>query len=371
MDKCRGCTCGYCNTIFLTDEGQVYTCGSYTNGQEVLFSRGLTHMSTLPIITHIASGGEFVLCLDENGKVWSFGDNSYSQLGYSYYKKNPEPKMIENIPIIDKIICGVYHSIIVTEDGVLWSFGSNNYGELCLENTGQAKKPTETKWNEILSVSAGWGFTMFLREDGYIYGCGKNEHYQLGVEPPTLQLIAVKIPIPDITNRNIKFSCACDHTLFLDEDEGKVYTLGNNAYGQSCRPKNTTTSILYEIPDIPKIVCISTGGWHSTCLDEFGSLWVFGYNLNGQLGVHYRKDQFAPVKFPVPNPVVNISRGFGKHTIVKCDNNEIWVSGAADNGQLGDVVPENVDSCIKPECSSFDAALFGSHYKSNVKSARK
>lgn len=368
-----GCACSYNTSVFLSDDGNVYTCGSSRYGNTETDPKIPTQLSNLPTITQIACGGESLLCLDENGKIWSLGSNSYSQIGFSGNStKITQPKMIEDIPIMSKIACGVYHSLSITEDGTLWSFGSNNYGELCLETKGSAKIPTQTKFTEVLAISAGWGFSIFLQEDGYIYGCGKNESYQLCVKPSSIQLNPVKIPIPDVTTRSITFCSGCDHTLFLDVDEGIVFAIGDNRYGQTCLSSDMINPSVSILSDLPRITSISTGAWHSNCLDEFGTLWVFGYNSSGQLGTSNNSHQYSPVKYPVSTPIINFSRGFGKHIIVKCENDEIWLSGCADYGQLGIIEGKGTNIPTIPDPSSINSTVFGTHYKySNAKSARK
>jgi len=68
---------------------------------------------------------------------------------------------------------------------LIYSFGSNEYNQLCLfEDKKQRKKPEQIislNKKEIIQVTTGDEFTLFLSKNGKIYSCGKNDKGQLGL----------------------------------------------------------------------------------------------------------------------------------------------------------------------------------------------
>ena len=66
-------------------------------------------------VVDISAGSNHVLLLTKDGKVYSFGSNSYSQLGRNGNTLVPEE--ITTLENVTKISAGSYHSMAVTEDG--------------------------------------------------------------------------------------------------------------------------------------------------------------------------------------------------------------------------------------------------------------
>lgn len=77
------------------------------------------------------TGQDHTIYISDDGTLYSFGDNSQSQLGLingDEYVTIPTP--IPNLPKIGKISCGENCTVCVDEEGFTWSFGVNKYGEL-------------------------------------------------------------------------------------------------------------------------------------------------------------------------------------------------------------------------------------------------
>lgn len=99
---------------------------------------------------------------------------------------------------------------------------------------------------------------------------------------------------------------------------------------------------------------ISTGGWHTLALSEFGDLYSWGWNDTGQLGIKSEPDNQGVLKkegigsYPLPTVVdiyddeenhitlnvKDIACGT-RHSAVLLEDNSIWASGCNKYGQLG------------------------------------
>jgi alpha-tubulin suppressor-like RCC1 family protein len=84
-------------------------------------------------IIKIESGGDFNICLDNEGNLYSWGSNRYGQLGITgtnTYKINKPMKI--NLPHgVSKVIdfsCGEEHAAILTEEGKVFTWGYGNDG---------------------------------------------------------------------------------------------------------------------------------------------------------------------------------------------------------------------------------------------------
>ena len=74
------------------------------------------------------------------------------------------------------------YSLILKNDGTLWGCGRNNYGQLGLGDNTNRTTFTEiiTNADDIKLVYCGGNHTLILKNDGTLWGCGCNTFGQLG-----------------------------------------------------------------------------------------------------------------------------------------------------------------------------------------------
>ena len=129
-------------------------------------------------------------------------------------------------------------------------------------------------------------------------------------------------------------ACACGkkHTITLSDD-GTVYSFGCNAKGVLGLGHNNLVSVPTPIPNLPKINMISCGGFFTVCVDDEGFIWSFGKNDLGQLGTGNTTDFNVPQKLQNIPPVHSVSCGSG-HTLMITNDSNLWSCGDNKFGQL-------------------------------------
>ena len=145
--------CGEEHTIFLTRDREVYACGRNNNGQigvkkstERLVTP--TKLYLLENIVSVACGAYHTLVLNLEGEVYSFGNNSSSQLGINENQEMESGLYYKiDIPSIKSISCGATCSMILTDDGKLYGSGSSCFGQLGTYNS--ISSFTELNFNDI------------------------------------------------------------------------------------------------------------------------------------------------------------------------------------------------------------------------------
>jgi hypothetical protein len=124
-------------TVVLLESGAVYFSGILPWGDQrgEVFSQlrlpfGLAIGTT---VKRIAVGKRHILLLDDRGRVWSGGDNSFGQLGVNAAVSGSRPLSVigalEGMLMRD-IVCGGWHSLVLSQEGDVYSFGRNDHGQL-------------------------------------------------------------------------------------------------------------------------------------------------------------------------------------------------------------------------------------------------
>jgi len=267
---------GVVHSIALTNEGKVYTWGHGIYGQlgdgEAKIKNIPEQVPVLCKIKEISAGAFHSLALDEDGVVHCWGNNEFGQLGTETKSKREQyPIIISSLPKIKKISAGGRYSMALSEDGHVYCWGSNIYSQLANSLT-ECNKPIIVPYLPLIKeISAGRSYSMALSEEGNVYVWGllnKNET----ISVPTLMSLPF---IKDI-------SAGRTHFMALSES-GYVYVWGSNKYGKlglCCFDEENPTCIL----DLPEVQQVISGGDHSLVLTKEGQIYTWGRNNSGQLG---------------------------------------------------------------------------------------
>ena len=191
-----------------------------------------------------------------------------------------------------------------------------------------------TNWSDSVVVSAANGTTLGDRVQ-----YKPDEGYKLnGVTAAT----AIKKVVASAAN-----------TAAVD-DEGNLYTAGDNLRGQLARTLDfyvDEDSVLTKVSTSAKTIDVALGVDHIVVLDENGEVWTAGCNQYGALGIDENAGKYwygtqieTLRKVTVGDGSVKIRAvAAGQyHTILIDENGGVWTAGYNSDGQLGR--SENVNS---------------------------
>src|SRR3990172_372083 len=134
------------------------------------------------------------------------------------------------------------------------------------------------------------------------------------------------------------------HSISLKSD-GTVWAWGYNAYGQlGIGTTQKTTPI--QVNGISNVIAIAGGYNHTIALKSDGTVWTLGYNTYGKLGDGTYIDRTTPIQVNELNGISTISGG-GYHTVALKSDGTVWTWGYNAYGQLADSTTTNSFPQIK------------------------
>jgi len=183
--------------------------------------------------------------------------------------------------------------IILSEVGDVYAFGDGSTGQLGLGASSLMTTPhivDSLPRGKIYMLSAGYAHAVAVTEDGRIYTWGNNAFGQLG-----FRNISVDFTLPSMVHAldetRIVYVCAgFGHTLAVT-DQGITYAWGSNDKGQLGLEGFTATFTPTIIPGLAdhKVIRVSCGYDTTVALTDKGLVFTFGDNSLGQLGLGHSR----------------------------------------------------------------------------------
>lgn len=242
-----------------------------------------------------------------------------------------------------QVDAGWAHAAAIMSNGTLWTWGANNYGQLGNGTTASSGSPerigSDVDWG---SISAGYAHTVALKANGILWTWGWNAYGQLGNGTwNNSALWTSPQQLGTDTNWN-SIMAGRQHTIALKSD-GSVWSWGINAAGELGIGNNTGPETCYSsqkcstIPlqvTLGNIVRVAVGRRHTLALRADGTIWSWGYNNYGQIGNGTAANSHAPVQIPAIANVVSIAAG-EYHSLALTSDGKLLAWGRNNFGQLG------------------------------------
>ena len=309
-----------------------------------------------PYMTNWASlsSGTVSFMIKTDGTLWGWGAFTLGQLGLgSANDVGVTPRQIGSLNNWKSVACSYYSTAAVKTDGTLWTWGYSANSQLGDPATSNRSSPVQvgsaTNWSTVYAGSSTSSYAA-LKTNGTLWSWGNNNYTQLGTGS-TLAASSIIAQIPYVwgdgydglktdspvqvgalTNwQNI--SAGVSHATATKTD-GTLWAWGLNNNGQLGLGNITHRSSPVQIGALNDWQNISAGHYHTASIKTDGTVWAWGENATGAIGVGDVTHRSSPIQIGSLNTWVDVSCGRG-HTIAEQTNNTIWSWGHNNVGQLG------------------------------------
>lgn len=328
---------GYYYSLQVEEDGTVWSFGKRP-GDIHSSQVGRLKGGTLDEIVQVSAGYAHAAAIDADGHVWTWGSNERGQLGFGDEEKYDAAGQVsfDSNDRIEAVAAGYDHTLALSASGKVWAWGSNRYGQLGDGSESDRSKPVRVMdgrkpLDDIIAVSAGFGLSLALNEDGEVWTWGSQGKANGELQQVMIQKGEKLVPLEDI----VAISSGYDHALALDKS-GNLYGWGSNRDGQLGVGKGTTYSLhAIDITGLPAIKSISAGDRTSAAIDKSGDIWIWGIGYpNDYRSKPGENDRFEPERITEGEHFTALSVG-RDHGIAIDDEENIWVWGENDYYQLG------------------------------------
>ncbi|GAB3429699.1 RCC1 domain-containing protein [Actinophytocola sediminis] len=306
----------------------------------------------------------------------SWGDNEWGLLGVGTTGgRSFTPGRIDGLSGITSVAGGYYNAYALRADGAVFSWGLDDFAGLGTGKPyGMSTVPVQvSNLPTITQLAVGRTVNYAVDAQGKAWAWGDNFHGALG--DGTMTERRAPVAVAGLSS-GVAQVAAGNHTGYARKTDGTVWvwganagSFGNGSYGTGCdqAPVGAGCRALtpVQIPGLTDVVSISAT-WNATfAVKSDGTVWAWGYNGAGQLGIGTAGGAdcgvetpnclaLAPTQIPGLTDVAEIAAGSAAATYARRTDGTVLSWGFNGAAQLGNgTVGSNCGSpdeqnCVQP-----------------------
>lgn len=346
----------------LSDDNALYSVQVRSAG--VTVTSAAARLTVVPGFASASTGSGHSEVIGDNGTVWTWGSTlpnlranptAFSTEKLSRAKVSATGAGLAGVA---ELSAGMNFLLARRTDGTLLTWGDGRLGD---GGTAYRRYPVAVRYASgvavggMVSASAGGDFAVAARSDGTVWAWGGNTMCVLGTDArlcsPSAQpglhaaqvLTSAGTPLTGVVK--VAAGAGNLHALALKGD-GTVWSWGTEQYGQLAngtaafyrslaRPVLTAAGV-----PLTNVTAIAAGSTHSVAVLRDGTVYAWGYNGYGQLGigtVGYSASSMRAVRVlasaGVPLTGVVAAVAGASHTLFLKTDGSVW--GVGGKNQLG------------------------------------
>ena len=323
-------SCGHHATALLAEYGELFVWGTGVPGVLGLGDRinqfTPKHLGGDKVfgerLVQVSMQKNHCCAITERGSVFTWGDGAAGRLGHGDQESVLRPRLIPRDAFdgahVSMVTGGERHSVALTVEGKLFIWGWRCSGRLGLgyldgpadENRYvPAPLPMASFPSRIVMIAAGEAHTLALTDMGDVYTWGCGSGWRLGFEDNADRHVPVLLQEGSkFDSQVLLISAGSQHNMAVTA-QGKLWAWGNSEFGQvglgytgrwkptPLNPRTRTTLRWLAARAFGRggkrrpfnganVLMAACGYYHTLALTDKGSVWVWGRNCDGALGVH-------------------------------------------------------------------------------------
>jgi alpha-tubulin suppressor-like RCC1 family protein len=293
-------------------------------------------VGTLKTWSTVAAGNISSAAIKTDGTLWTWGGNTYGQLGTNNTTSVSSPVQIGALTNWSSASSSASNgTFAIKSNNTLWSWGQNDNGQLGTSNTTYYSSPKQigalTNWAQVVG---GHQYTLAVKTDNTLWGWGYTFGGQIGNGSSGFGTIQSPVQVGAAISWNKTY--AGYFNSYGVSTSGALWSWGFNNYGQLGLGNTTDYSSPKQIGSLTDWLDVAGYyGW-AVAVKTNGTIWGWGRNQGGQLGLGNTTSYSSPKQIGALTSWVKIYAGKGPAGVLAIKNDgTLWAWGVNNNGQLG------------------------------------
>ena len=278
------------------------------------------------------------MALRGDGTLWACGDNDRGHLGDGTNTRRDTFTQTQTEPGVAAFAFGGYHAVAAGSDGGLYTWGSHEFNRLGTPIDADVWSPRfiiggrSTAVGGVFTATAGGtGHSLSIKGDGTLWAWGENSVGQLGL---WYGGGSTPFPVRVGTENDWVAVAAGGDSSYAIKSGGTLWAWGRNSVGQLGLGDTSPRLAPTQVNGDTDWISVATRLGHVLAIKSDGTLWAWGGNGSGQLGDDSTNPSYVPIQVGTDTDWTSAAAGYAFSAAIKSDGT-LWTWGENASGQLG------------------------------------
>lgn len=300
--------CSDTKSAAVLNDGSLYVWG-YVYGVDSYKSYYYVPTKVMDNVDSVSCGGEF-LALKKDHTLWT-------------WEKGTPKKIMSDVK---SVTSGEYNTAVIKLDDSLWMWGRATRGQL---GNGVLSCEVDEPFklmDDVASVSLSWGHTAVLKKDGTLWTCGAADAGRLG--DGTYSQSQDRAVLKQVMDHVTRVEVGYNNTAAI-KDDGSLWMFGSNSLGKTRISSSSVDYITLPEKQLDNVIDVSLGMSATAAVLDTGELLLWGYFKMEDRSYHFGTETIMPGE-----KAKEVSFGH-RHILVSLEDNTLWSFGYNNSGSLG------------------------------------